>query len=804
MTDVVPDSPAALAFLQRFQPEGPWALAAIPPEKGAVYVATFMPGQEQELLAWVEKRNGHLNLYFHVNEVAGRLTKKADKSDMRAARWLHVDIDPRPGEDIEEERDRARRMLLEGRKGVPPATVVLFSGGGYQGFWRLEEPYPLGDDAACEQFERYNRELEQVFGADHCHNVDRIMRLPGSVNIPDKNKLKKGRVAALAKVEFFDDSVYALGTFKQAPPKVERQTDGKALGADRMVTIGGNVPRLTDVSQLDDYRVPDRVKQLIIVGHLRDVEGPKKDDSRSSWLFDCLCCLARAQVPDDLIYGIITDANYGISASVLDKKGGADRYARRQIHRAKEMAHDPVLCEMNDKHAVIGNLGGRCRVVEEVEHTYVVDGETVSRSVLAKQSFEDFRNRYMNRMVEVGKDDDGKPKFSPLGKWWLERPQRRQYEGLIFSPNREVPGFYNLWRGFAYDPVPGDCSMYLEHLRENICGGNEEEYEYLLNWMARGIQYPGSTGQVAVVLRGGMGTGKGTFVRHYLRLFGRHGLQVTSVKHFLGNFNAHLRDVVALFADEAFFAGDKAHESLLKSIVTEETIMYEPKGVDAEPGPNYVHLIMASNSDWVLPMGPKDRRFFVLDVRDAKQQDATYFEAMQKQMSDGGYSALLHLLLERDISKFQVRNYPRNAAQSTQRELTLDPMEEWWLSRLREGAQHERLDHWHDRVMMHKLTDSYVENARKFNIVRRGNETQLGRFLRKYVPDLTTSRPRISVPQFDERGEQISYSRQVLCMHFPSLEKCRAHFEKVAGLTIQWDPAPPEDETGARTDGMPF
>ena len=91
-------------------------------------------------------------------------------------------------------------------------------------------------------------------------------------------------------------------------------------------------------------------------------------------------------------------------------------------------------------------------------------------------------------------------------------------------------------------------------------------------------------------------------------LWGRHFLHISSAKHLVGQFNAHLRDCCFLFADEAFFAGDRSHESVLKTLVTEDMIIVEGKGVDAEPSPNYVHLMMASNSDWVVPSGPDERR----------------------------------------------------------------------------------------------------------------------------------------------------------------------------------------------------
>ncbi|MCC6416080.1 MAG: hypothetical protein IT582_09235, partial [Opitutaceae bacterium] len=206
-----------------------------------------------------------------------------------------------------------------------------FSGGGYQAFWQLKNPYLLdGNTERAADFERFNKTLEQTFGGDTCHNVDRVMRLPYTVNLPDEQKRKKGRVKAIAHVvKLAIDRVYPLGDFKQAPETLQ-STKGKC----RHIDIGSGV-RLCDLEQLDEWNVAARIKALIATGDLRETEGSKcGDDSRSGWLFDCVCGLVRANVPAELIYGIITDKTWAISESVLDKKRGADRYARRQIERA--------------------------------------------------------------------------------------------------------------------------------------------------------------------------------------------------------------------------------------------------------------------------------------------------------------------------------------------------------------------------------------------------------------------------------------------------------------------------------------
>ena len=79
------------------------------------------------------------------------------------------------------------------------------------------------------------------------------------------------------------------------------------------------------------------------------------------------------------------------------------------------------------------------------------------------------------------------------------------------------------------------------------------------------------------MLRGKRGSGKGILLNWLWRAWGQHGCHISNAKHLTGNFNAHLRDCVMLFADEAFFAGDRAGEGVLKALITEPSLPIEGK-----------------------------------------------------------------------------------------------------------------------------------------------------------------------------------------------------------------------------------
>jgi hypothetical protein len=204
-------------------------------------------------------------------------------------------------------------------------------------------------------------------------------------------------------------------------------------------------------------------------------------------------------------------------------------------------------------------------------------------------------------------------------------PHRRQYEGITMLPGAPelVDGKLNLYRGFAIKPKTGDWRLLRSHIENVIAGGHEEMARYIINWCTWTVQNPGEGPEVVLVLRAGRGAGKGKFFAHPLRrIFGPHGMHLSQRKQLTGKFNQHLRVCVLLVVDEAFWAGDKKAEAVLKALITEGVVTFEPKGVDATQGRNFLHLIILANEKWVVLAGEDERRFVMPRVSDrfCKQQ----------------------------------------------------------------------------------------------------------------------------------------------------------------------------------------
>ena len=358
----------------------------------------------------------------------------------------------------------------------------------------------------------------------------------------------------------------------------------------------------------------------------------------------------------------MTDDNFDFDKLVEAAAQRAEQ--KRQQHEANgaDALPDADLARMNKDYAVV-QIGGKTRVMWR-EESPVQKGCRIA--VYAKLAdFAAFHNREKKTVLV-----DGKLKQVGMGAWWISHPERTQYDGVVYAPNRSPVGKLNLWEGFACEPAKGGCGRYLDHLFHVVCRGNDEHCNYFLNFMAHNVQYPDRPGGVAVVLRGPEGAGKGIAIQNFGSLFGIHYRHVVQAAHLVGKFNAHLQHCSCLYADEAFFAGDRQHESTLKALITEPTLMIEQKGLDAYPAKNCIHLFTSSNNDWVVPAGAKARRFFMLDVSDKKLKDYDYFDQIIREWKDGGDAALLDLLLSRDISHFNIRDVPQTAALGEQKQFS--------------------------------------------------------------------------------------------------------------------------------------
>lgn len=393
-----------------------------------------------------------------------------------------------------------------------------------------------------------------------------------------------------------------------------------------------------------------------------------------------------------------------------------------------------VIKKMNEKH---------CFVLDGDKSRVFIDSydDMLKRKYYNSVSIQVFRDMYEAGSVLV---DDGvsKPKVKTPANAWLGDSERREYlGGVVFDPSgNQYTGKLNLWRGFSVKPKKGNWDLIKNHLLKVISANDKDVYRYIMSWLALTLQKPEEQTEVALVLQGKKGTGKGVIGHLIRRFFATHAMHITSCKHLTGNFNRHLRDCAFLFVDEALWAGDRQHESVLKGIITEPVLTIEGKGANAYQAKNMLSILMASNEPWVVPASVDERRFCVVEVSESKLGDRMYYDALVSQcQSNTAQSAMLYELLDIDLSNFEVREIPETNALKEQRLHSMDSLGKWWVNVLSRGylyeSQHGRCDcdEWYEKSSTALIKQSYFQycNNQKLSKYDIKDERELGKFLSK-------------------------------------------------------------------------
>ena len=378
------------------------------------------------------------------------------------------------------------------------------------------------------------------------------------------------------------------------------------------------------------------------------------------------------------IYKALYAAGRGDLVRWAERSDPQDDFESYDDAGADEPPVPDFIDKMNERFCLVLN-GGKLAIFMEDE-----DGVfDPPRSIWTKMSRTDFVHYHEDERVKIL----GSQNEVNVAKLWLASPRKRKYPGIVLDPEGRDNGKLNLWRGWSIEPKVGNWSLMRELIEQVLCSGDRPSSEYVLRWMAFMFQHPGTSPEVAVTFRGREGTGKGTLGRALMAIAGAHGLTVSSPAQFAGRFNAHLRTVAFLFADEAFWPGHREAEGVLKQLVTEPVIAFEGKGADIVPGRKLIHLMMASNNEWVIPAGLDARRFAVFDVADVRRNDKAFFTALNAQLTSGGLAAMLHDLLSLDIKGWHPsRGIPKTQALAEQKAFSLEPASKWWMAQLDRGS----------------------------------------------------------------------------------------------------------------------
>jgi hypothetical protein len=404
----------------------------------------------------------------------------------------------------------------------------------------------------------------------------------------------------------------------------------------------------------------------------------------------------------------------------------------------------------------------------------------------------DFRLDHLNeqsfhKMLAHKTIQTGEGKTQAITKMWLTDMLCRRYDGLVFSPGKEVDKrFYNMWRGFAYQPITAGedvpdnwkaaLDKFLEHALMNVCKGDTKVFHYLISYFAHLIQRPWEKPLVALVFKGEKGVGKNALVERVAALIKPHYTIADDRRYLTGNFNGHFESCLMLILDEAFWSGDKEAEGRLKGLITGQHHNIEHKGKESFKVDNLVRPVIIGNEDWLVPATHDERRFAVFNVGNGRRQDRHFFRSMREDMESGGYRLLLTYLMNYDIAGLDINEAPMTQGLIDQKHASLEPFEQWWLDCLMEarllGCLATNIEF--TDINTDTFRNAFMEYCRRRQIrTRLPDERQIGKMMTRIARSMQKVRARV--------GGELTYKYTS-----DGLGALREDWEKYVGGKIVW------------------
>ena len=703
------------AYVSEAHGGAPLLLMAISPNQGKPAHAAARTASDAA--AWAAQQGKSKGVYLHVNpvraEAANSWKGKATLTATKSVAFLHADIDPRVGEDREQERARILG-LINGWRLKP--SLCVDSGNGYQVWYRLHPSVATeldGSKERAEELGRYNQRIAIELTGDSTHDVSRILRVPFLTNFASAKKRAKGRVDAPTSVVAFNaDAVYDLGDFTPvaAPRAIVADKTGRDAAATQYADAargGVGVDELQAWAKTAHASIDDLTLAYIATG-THPLDPNRHGGDRSAAVFACTCGLIRAGVPVELIVGVLTDPQNAISAHVLDQAGNKAAYARRQVERATEaVASQTASTGGAGRDAV--EAARRAYQVEEnrrigegsddIPAAEVVDLDAaLARFVFCSDGsrvvdvfkphydlpLHDWHATYAASKVAVprppkvlagGAVKEQEPASVPMTKIWLNHEARRtvvtrtfKADGALVLPDPQGRLAVNSWRPFnrsiAVDDLAAtDLALFVDHV--SFLFG--EDADRFLDWLAHIEQRPGElphTSWLHIARKFGMGRNwlASVLTRVWAGSVAPNFDLVATLKN---GFNGGLSRKVLAVVDEIREGGRDAqweHSEKMKSLITEETRTINPKYGRQSVEFNACRWLLFSNHLSAIPLENGDRRIEVV-VTEAAPRSASYYSALYRALNDPGFiAAVASFLRRRDLSAFNPGAHARLSA----------------------------------------------------------------------------------------------------------------------------------------------
>lgn len=413
---------------------------------------------------------------------------------------------------------------------------------------------------------------------------------------------------------------------------------------------------------------------------------------------------------------------------------------------------------------------------------------------------DDFHQWTANERVDV--EVDGKTKVVPISKLWF--PNARRYL-TTFKPGVEDCDDINVWTGWATSPSKGDFSAFTE-LLTGLCG-DQRLFDAVMQFLANIVREPMVKPKTILSFIGGQNAGKTLWGSYLKFLFGDFMDVFSTPDHITGRFNEHLTYLVLAISEEAVFAKNHQHQNQLKALSGDHTMTSEVKGGSVSRVPNYVRVVMFSNSPDAAPVEAGDSRYIIIDTRDFKCP-TELAERVRREMNGDGPAALMHHLKTMDYdlnALYDAKEVMKSSASAINMKMSTEgPIAQWWRNVLHSGQmlptsvcslQKPYDADWPQVVARPALYNDFLEHCRTNNVRHVPHQVafwlSMSKMTNNKLTNKTTEFSVITTGQEDpkwvldlhkRRGKRVAPAVH----NFPSLHDCRDAFCSYMGINVEW------------------
>ena len=266
--------------------------------------------------------------------------------------------------------------------------------------------------------------------------------------------------------------------------------------------------------------------------------------------------------------------------------------------------------------------------------------------------------------VSVIKPSDNGPKSVAYTNEWRLREDIRTFENVDFLPPPLVceESTFNMYFGLRAESLPPvadniDISLFHSHLHI-LCGEEERATEYVLNYLAHLVQFPGTLPRVALVFVSSQGVGKNIFFENFAKsVLGTDlYLQTDNMEKLIGKFNMN-HNKLLLIMDEVQGKDSFANSEAIKNMITAEDLQWERKGCDPVTIRNCGRSIMFRNGLTPVKIETSDRRFQLMQCSEKVRNNTEYFKKLNSFLKDDTNArAIYDMLMKRDLSSWDSTN----------------------------------------------------------------------------------------------------------------------------------------------------